>query len=372
MAAPLPGAFRLNAGGGRVCRFRLPHRAFQWAGRGTSTTAIGVILDRSRIVRAHDVGAAARRVEDLGFDALFVGDHLVGAIPMLDGAILLAAAAAATKRITLGFAVMVPALRHPVWAAKQIATLQHLSGDRLIVGVGSGAALHGERAWDAVGVPYAERGARLETALGVLPDLIARQGGRAGRPQDARSGAGRHRPPIWVGGNSRTAVRRAAHLSDGWFPSMLAPIASIGERASCARSPRCWGGRIRSWPSEPPCGCTPAARRGRSTTRRTATAPHASAQAPARSPATRCRLPNASRRTSRPAPVLRARHPRRRLGSAVRAPCRGPRPVGVTGAFPGAVETGSTGDDDDRGQVAVCGRLPAGRRRRQGAPRRPG
>jgi alkanesulfonate monooxygenase SsuD/methylene tetrahydromethanopterin reductase-like flavin-dependent oxidoreductase (luciferase family) len=186
-------------------------------------TAVGVVLDRSEIVRARDVADAARRVEELGFDGLFVGDHLAGALPMLDGTMLLAAAAAATERITLGFAVMVPVLRHAAWAAKQIATLQHLSGDRLVVGVGSGATLHGERAWEAVGVAYAERHARLESALGVLPDLIAgKEVVLAGHGTLALEPPATV-PPFWVGGRTGRAVRCAACLGDGWFPSMVAP-----------------------------------------------------------------------------------------------------------------------------------------------------
>jgi alkanesulfonate monooxygenase SsuD/methylene tetrahydromethanopterin reductase-like flavin-dependent oxidoreductase (luciferase family) len=186
-------------------------------------TGIGVVLDRSRIVRAHDVAAAARHAEDLGLDGLFVGDHLAGVVPMLDGTLVLAAAAAATERITLGFAVMVPALRHVAWAAKQIATLQHLSGDRLVVGVGAGAAVHGARAWEALDVPYAARGARLESALDLLPDLIAGDEVVVGSHAPLALEPAAPVPPIWVRGNSGKAVRRAAHHGDGWFPSMVAP-----------------------------------------------------------------------------------------------------------------------------------------------------
>lgn len=75
--------------------------------------------------------------------------------------------------VRIGFGVMVLALRHPAWAAKQIATLQRLSGDRVVLGVGTGGAVHGSGAFEAVGVPYAERGRRTDAALEVLPGLIS-------------------------------------------------------------------------------------------------------------------------------------------------------------------------------------------------------
>ena len=98
------------------------------------------------------------------------GDHLSIGVPTLDSTIALAVAAAATERIHIGTSVYVPALRPLAWAAKQIATLQYVSGGRLLLGVGSGG---GPAQWAAAGVPYEERGTRTDTALRLLPALLA-------------------------------------------------------------------------------------------------------------------------------------------------------------------------------------------------------
>jgi alkanesulfonate monooxygenase SsuD/methylene tetrahydromethanopterin reductase-like flavin-dependent oxidoreductase (luciferase family) len=105
-------------------------------------------------------------------------------------------------------------------AAKQIALLQHVSGDRVVLGVGTGGAMHGTEAWEAVGVPYAERGRRTDKALALLPGLIR------GETVELPSGAsitlspGAEVPPILIGGNSPAALRRAVRHGAGWFPGM--------------------------------------------------------------------------------------------------------------------------------------------------------
>jgi alkanesulfonate monooxygenase SsuD/methylene tetrahydromethanopterin reductase-like flavin-dependent oxidoreductase (luciferase family) len=123
--------------------------------------------------------------------------------------------------VKIGFGVMVPALRGPAWAAKQVATLQALSGGRVILGVGAGGDPHGTAAWDAVGIPSSGRGRATDAALKVLPDLVT------GAPTTLSSGAllqlapGAAMPPLWIGGMSAAAQRRAARFGDAWFPSML-------------------------------------------------------------------------------------------------------------------------------------------------------
>lgn len=205
--------------------------------------AIGVMLDTSGMLRAGDVAASARYAEELGLDGVFVGDHLAGLTPSLDATLVLSTAAAATDRIAVGFAVMVPVLRHVAWAAKQVATLQQLSGNRLILGVGSGAPVDGTTAWDALGIPYTEREARTDHALRVLPELIA---GHAGEPAMGRSLAlapSAVVPPIWIGGNSPAALRRACEHGDAWFPSMI-PGVRVSDGAQMLRQAASRAGRL--------------------------------------------------------------------------------------------------------------------------------
>ena len=184
---------------------------------------MSVMLGALRSTRPEDVRSNARHAEDLGIDAVFVGDHLVAAVPVLDSTLTLATVAAVTDRISIGFGVMLPALRGAAWAAKQIATLQLLSNNRVILGVGSGGDVHGRAGWDATGVPYRQRGARTDETLAALRPLIA------GELTTLPSGAtvtlapGAPVPPIWIGGASPVALRRAAEHGTAWFPSMVLP-----------------------------------------------------------------------------------------------------------------------------------------------------
>lgn len=189
----------------------------------TARPRVSVIIPHAARFSAAELSEFARHVESCGLDGVATGDHLAAAVPMADATLTLAVAAAATTRITVGFGVMVLALRHPAWAAKQVATLQHLSGNRVILGVGLGGAVHGTAAWDAVGVPYQDRAARTNASLGILRGLIA------GEPTSFRGGAelalapGAQPPPVWVGGASPASRRRAVTHGDAWYPSMVTP-----------------------------------------------------------------------------------------------------------------------------------------------------
>lgn len=189
----------------------------------TTPPRVSVIIPPPLRFSAAGLTAVARHAEDAGLDGVFVGDHLTPAVPVTDSTLALATAAAATSRIRLGFGVMVLGLRHPAWAARQVATLQQLSGNRVILGVGLGGAAHGAAAWRAVGVPHRDRGARTDAALAVLRSLIS------GEPTVLPNGTqltlapGAPPPPVWIGGNTAGARRRTARYGDAWFPSMITP-----------------------------------------------------------------------------------------------------------------------------------------------------
>lgn len=199
---------------------------------------IGVILPGLAVQRSDgiDLREAARHAEGAGLDGVWHGDHLATGGPTLDAPIALATAAAATTRITIGTSVFIPAIRPLVWAAKQIATLQHVSGDRLVLGVGSGG---GPSQWSAAGVPFEQRGNRTDTALELLPQLLSGKETRlrdeVGQPAVELAPAA-VMPPVWVGNASNIAIRRAARWADGWFPSLISPREVATGRALLASS----------------------------------------------------------------------------------------------------------------------------------------
>ncbi len=200
-------------------------------------TRFGVLLptfDPYRTGAPPRVLSAARRAEELGFDAAWAGDHLACPAPVLDAPGCLAAAAAVTERITLGLSVMLLGLRPAAWAAKQLATIDALSGGRLALGVGVGGEFPAEFA--AAGVPVTERGARLDDSLAVLGDLLGgkpvQYQGRALRLQVPALEPAMSAPPrLFIGGRGEHAQRRAARFGDVWLPMWLTPDA-LAERAA--------------------------------------------------------------------------------------------------------------------------------------------
>ena len=190
---------------------------------------IGVLLPSFDAVgsgRPLPIVPAARLAEDLGFGATWVGDHLACPAPGLDAPSCLAAAAAVTENIRLGLSVMLLGLRAPAWAAKILATIDHLSSGRLLLGVGVGGEFPVE--FEAAGVPVRQRGARLDDALHVIRELLTGQPvsyeGRtitvnAPSLQPAMAAP----PPIYVGGRGEAALHRAARHGDMWLPMWLTP-----------------------------------------------------------------------------------------------------------------------------------------------------
>ncbi|MGA2013303.1 MAG: LLM class flavin-dependent oxidoreductase [Solirubrobacteraceae bacterium] len=195
----------------------------------SSTPRCGLLLpnfDALRLGGPPQIVAAARLAEELGFDAAWIGDHLACPAPGLDAPTCLAAAAAVTDRIALGFSVMLLGLRQPAWAAKQLVAIDALSGGRLVLGVGIGGEFPAE--FEAAGMSVRRRGARLDETLGVIGDLLT------GRPVShdgptlqihapALEPAMSAPPPIYVGGRGEAALRRAARFGDMWLPMWLTP-----------------------------------------------------------------------------------------------------------------------------------------------------
>ncbi len=175
---------------------------------------------------------AARRLVDLaeatGMTTLAVGDHLAFALPIDDSLLGLAMAATLSRKLTVATSVYLLALRHPGLVAKQAITLSRMAPGRFIFGVGVGGEFPGEFAF--AGVPHNERGARLDEGIDVVRKLwsgepVAHTGRFYSFPEtQLRPGpepAGG--PPIWVGGRSPAAYRRAAQRCDGWISYVVTP-----------------------------------------------------------------------------------------------------------------------------------------------------
>jgi alkanesulfonate monooxygenase SsuD/methylene tetrahydromethanopterin reductase-like flavin-dependent oxidoreductase (luciferase family) len=162
----------------------------------------------------------AALAEELGFDSGWVGDHLSFHPPLLDALGALSGAAGCTRRIALGTGVLLLPMRHPVWTAKQLSTVDALAPGRLMLGVGVGG--ENPQEWEAAGVPVAQRGARLDESLEIVTALLRGEAvDHPGPLLPTRSPAlepvPAALPPIVVGGRSDAALRRAARVGDAWM-----------------------------------------------------------------------------------------------------------------------------------------------------------
>ena len=181
------------------------------------------------------IRACARIAEQAGFDALFVSDHLC--IPpdqtegsggrYLDVLATLAFIAGATEKIRLGVSVLVVPYRPAVLTAKQVATIQELSGERMILGIGVGWM---KPEFEALGAEFRRRGAITDETLSVIHHLFSADvpGPYNGKLVQFPSFVflpRPKRPPIWIGGNGPTATNRVLKFGDGWHP--LLPAAEL-------------------------------------------------------------------------------------------------------------------------------------------------
>ncbi|MFI9104641.1 LLM class F420-dependent oxidoreductase [Streptomyces fildesensis] len=199
-----------------------------------------------------DLAAIARTADRSGFFYIASCDHvaiprrLAGPMSTIwyDPVATLSFLAGVTTRVRLMSHVAVVGLRHPLVTAKQYATLDHLSGGRLILGVGAG---HVQEEFDAVGADFARRGPVLDETIDALKAALGPEefpehrgelfdfGGLGQLPRPAQEHV-----PVWVGGSSPAAVRRAAVKADGWLPQgdprdkipeQIAKLRELRERA---------------------------------------------------------------------------------------------------------------------------------------------
>jgi len=202
--------------------------------------------------RREGVVELVQRVEEMGYDSVWVSDHVIlpvkpstpypyshlgGGLPSADSPWLeplttLAFLAGVTRGVKLGTSVCVLPYRNPVMNAKVLASIDVLSGGRLILGVGSGW-LREEAA--ALGVPFDRRGKRTAEHIQVLKALWTMEEpefkGEFYSVADIRcepKPVQKPHPPVWVGGHEPAALRRAGVLGDGWHAYRLTP----GELAS--------------------------------------------------------------------------------------------------------------------------------------------
>ncbi len=176
----------------------------------------------------YDIRKSAPLVEELGYEGLWTGDHVMTGRPIGDCLTQLAAAAVLTCQVDIIAGVLLLPLRHPIPVAKSLTNIDRLSAGRLIVGMGVGGEYPNE--WQASGVPPEERGPRMDEALEVLTrvwteESVAHEGDYypfrdvtlLPRPvQDPH-------PRLWFGGRGPASRRRTATYGGGWFPYLLTP-----------------------------------------------------------------------------------------------------------------------------------------------------
>ncbi|HVM29842.1 MAG TPA: LLM class flavin-dependent oxidoreductase [Candidatus Limnocylindrales bacterium] len=193
--------------------------------------------------RARGIREFAREVEDLGFDSIFITDHLLAAkrfysVSFLEPLAALAVVAGVTNRVRLGTSILIMPLRHPVMLAKELATLQFLSENRFILGAGVG---WNEQEYAALGVKKSERGKRTDEMLDIIIPLLDGEtvtyDGQFYSVEDLYiEPKAAQRPEIWIGGGSQLADPKSPDLprfvesvkarvlrTDGWIPRPTCP-----------------------------------------------------------------------------------------------------------------------------------------------------
>ena len=178
-----------------------------------------------------DIGEFSRRAEDLGFDRVTVGEHIMDGNPprpTMMGIPAMAAAAGATSRIRVLTGIVIAPLYHPVMLAKLVATLDQISGGRLDFGIGISGQRDTVVEFEALEIPVNTRGRRTDEMLNVMKQLWTGESvshhGRFFNFDDIMllpKPSQEPYPPIWVAGRSDAAIRRAAIAGDGWYPYLF-------------------------------------------------------------------------------------------------------------------------------------------------------
>jgi len=198
----------------------------------------------------------ARAAEAAGFDSLWTAEHVVlpdpqvppspvpPETPLLDPAVALAFIAGQTRTIRLATGIVILPQRNPVVLAKEFASLDRVSGGRLILGVAAGYL---QAEFEALGIPFADRGARTDEYIEVIRELWTRDRPRfdgrffsfAGIQSQPRPLQQPH-PPIVIGGQSPAALARAVRRGDGWYGFALDLGATARLLAGLEDAARAW------------------------------------------------------------------------------------------------------------------------------------
>lgn len=195
-----------------------------------ATPAVSFGCAIGQIAPGH-IAEFAQRAEALSYDRLVTGEHIQDGnppIPRLLALPVLAAAAAATKCIRVMSGIVIAPLYHPVMLAKLVATVDHIAGGRFDFGIGISGQRGTRIEYDILNVPVETRGRRADEMLPLLRRLWTEEHvthrGTYYQFEDATllpQPVQRPGPPIWVAGRSDAAMKRAATLGDGWYPTLF-------------------------------------------------------------------------------------------------------------------------------------------------------
>src|SRR5436190_6354824 len=183
-----------------------------------------------------ELGASVCEMEQCGFDSLLLSEVLT--TPVIDPLAGLAFAAGVVRKLKLGTTLALPG-RNPVRLAKELATIDRISGGRLLLVMVPGLSDAIEQ--QAIGVPMKERGALIDEVLPLLRRLWTEDAVTHEGPRYRYDGLTLRPKPVqnplemWLGGTAPRALRRAGQLSEGWLPSLLTPEEAATGRATIER-----------------------------------------------------------------------------------------------------------------------------------------